>query len=648
MNLKALFNFNFFKENVKKSKGLLAFLLGIIPIINVIILIVLLTTNERILVDFNILSFMTYVGLIFVPLSLSITLFSFIFKKNSVDFVMSKPINRRSIYFTNTIGGILIILIYTLINTLIFGLFSLIFSNLTIPFAMLLDYFIFWLVSYIFMFVVSNLAIILSGNLITSFVVLMIILFTVPYFCFINYFSSDYHSNNYIACDEETCKPKNYYCYRDTECEEHLLDNLYKLDYTNKMNYNFIAPLMIGNSSNNSTIYNTTSLIKMLLLSIVYVVIGNFAFKKRKMENNETSFKNPFIHYLIKGITLFPICFITYAIIKEATGIGWLISIVALSIYSIIYDLITRKEIYKLVKSLIITLLLFFVYTGIYAISFQVLENKDHVIKKVDSILYEGVEINDQNLIHELIKETLNKNIDNIDHMVEVTMKEGSNEYLTSLEIPESLVLQLEQKAKEEARRNINYNHIDYIEYCGISIPITKKIREEIKDNKNKIDDFDLENLTSNEIVYLYSYKHHKYEKAGIPVKLTEELYKEIINYQNNEFINYITTTSHNLYFSPSNEKEGIFTDLDMYVFDYVINSNLNSFFHYLQTENEIDLTKENMNIKAYYNRSYNVTINDIEKFKKEFTTYKENVEENEEYQDLLKLYQNEGELYEY
>lgn len=85
-----------------------------------------------------------------------------------------------------------------------------------------------------------------------------------------------------------------------------------------------------------------------------------------------------------------------------------------------------------------------------------------------------------------------------------------------------------------------------------------------------------------------------------------------------------------------------------MYVFDYVINSNLNSFFHYLQTENEIDLTKENMNIKAYYNRSYNVTINDIEKFKKEFTTYKENVEENEEYQDLLKLYQNEGELYEY
>ena len=37
MNLKAFFNMNFFKENIKKSKGLLAFLLGIIPIINIII-----------------------------------------------------------------------------------------------------------------------------------------------------------------------------------------------------------------------------------------------------------------------------------------------------------------------------------------------------------------------------------------------------------------------------------------------------------------------------------------------------------------------------------------------------------------------------------------------------------------------------------
>lgn len=152
------------------------------------------------------------------------------------------------------------------------------------------------------------------------------------------------------------------------------------------MNYNFIAPLMTGNNIESSTMYNSISLVKMLILSFVYGTVGYFIFKKRKMENNETSFKNAFAHYLVKGITLFPVCFVTYAIIRSTNGIGWLISIVGIIIYSIIYDLITRKEIFKLGKSLIISLLLFFLYTGIYTVNFQILDSKEHVIKKVDSI----------------------------------------------------------------------------------------------------------------------------------------------------------------------------------------------------------------------------------------------------------------------
>ena len=168
MNLKALFNFNFFKENIRKSKGLLAFLLGVIPIVNIIFLIILLTSSNSNLLEFDILSFLTYTGIVFIPLSLSVTLFGFILKKKSVDFIMSKPISRRSIFITNTLGGILILLIFMIINTLIFGLFGLIFESLTIPFVLLIDYFLFWFISYVFMFIVINLAIILSGNLITS------------------------------------------------------------------------------------------------------------------------------------------------------------------------------------------------------------------------------------------------------------------------------------------------------------------------------------------------------------------------------------------------------------------------------------------------------------------------------------------------
>ena len=649
MNLKAFFNINFFKENIKKSKGLLAFLLGIIPIINIIILIILLTGNEGILVDFNTLSFITYAGIIFVPLSLSITLFSFIFKKKSVDFVMSKPINRKSIYFTNTLGGIFILLIFTLINTLIFGLFSLIFSNLTIPFALLLDYFIFWFISYVFMFIVTNLAIVISGNLITSFVVLMIIVFLVPYLNYLQYFSFDYHSNyNYITCKEDTCKPENYYCYGDAECEKHMLDNEYELEYTKIMDYNFIAPLMTGNNIESSTMYNTISLVKMLVLSFVYGAAGYFIFKKRKMENNETSFKNAFAHYLVKGITLFPVCFVTYAIIRSTSGIVLLVSIVGIIIYSTIYDLITRKEIFKLGKSLIISLLLFFLYTGIYTVNFQILDNKEHVVKKFDGIIYEEVEITDQDLINEVIKATLNKTIEQTNHSLYVTFVEESNKYEVRLDIPESLFKKLEQKVKEKGRqtiKNMNYNNIYYIEYCNLSIPVTKEIKKIIKDNINQLNEFDLE---ESEILYLYSYKNHKYEKISIPIKLTEELYKEVIDYQNKDFIKYITTTKYDLYFSPHYYREGIFSEEDLYVFDYVINSDLNAFIDYLQNDNEIDLTKESMNIHTYYNRSYNVTINDVEKFQKEFEQYKENVKENIEYQNLIKQYEEQGELYEY
>ena len=187
MNLKSLFNFNFLKENIRKSKGLLAFLLGIIPIVNIIFLIILLTSSNNNLLDFNMLSFLTYAGIIFIPLSLSITLFGFILRKKSVDFVLSKPISRKSIFLTNTIGGIVIILIFMLINTLIFALFSCIFANLTIPFLLLVDYFLFWFISYVFMFIVMNLAIILSGNIITSLIVALIILLLVPYLNGINY-----------------------------------------------------------------------------------------------------------------------------------------------------------------------------------------------------------------------------------------------------------------------------------------------------------------------------------------------------------------------------------------------------------------------------------------------------------------------------
>lgn len=643
MNLKALFNFNFFKENIRKSKGLLAFLLGVIPIINIIFLIILLTTSNTNLLIFNELSLLTYAGMIFIPLSLSVTLFGFILKKKSVDFVMSKPISRRSIFITNTLGGILVLLIFMIINTLIFGLFGLVFESLTIPFALLIDYFLFWFISYVFMFTVTNLAIILSGNLITSIVVALIILLIVPYLNGINYLTQDYYSgNNYIVCDNEDCKPTNYYCYNNSNCEEHLLDNEYNLYYGKLMTYNFTAPLaMLNEAANeNNTFYNSMSLIKMVVLSVIYSVIGYFAFKRRKMENNETSFKNSFVHYLVKGITLFPVCLVTYAIIEGAGAIGWLISIVGIIIYSIVYDLITRREIYKPFKSLVISVLLFCLFTGVYALNFEVFDNPEKVIKKVDSITYEGMEITDRDLINSVIKSLLEENTTGAGYVYNFIFTSGNTQYEVTADIDETLNSLLQDELNiwnKEKITKFNFNRIDYIEYNNTTIPVTKEIKDLIKNNIDKIDEFNINSLSNTDTLFLYSYHNHRYESIMIPVKLSEELFNKIITYQNELFIKYQEKTSYETYYDLYAYESDLFTDEDYYVFNYVIRSNIDKFIYYLQNDNKIDVNKDMAYIRVYdMMKEYTITISDVAAFKEEFDSYKENLKDNQEYESLL------------
>ena len=643
MNLKALFNFNFLKENVRKSKGLLAFLLGVIPIINIIFLIVLLTTSSSNLLEFDIVSFLTYAGIIFIPLSLSVTLFGFVLKKKSVDFILSKPISRKSLFITNTLGGILVILVFMIINTLIFGLFGLVFESLTIPFGLLVDYFLFWFISYVFMFTVINLAIVLSGNLITSIVVALIILLIVPYLNGINYITQDYYSgNNYIICENSDCKPESYYCYNDDDCEEHLLNNEYRLYYGKLLTYNFTAPLVMLNeaANNNDTFYNSMSLIKMIVLSVIYFAIGYFVFKNRKMENNETSFKSSFAHYLVKGITLFPICLLAYAIIEGAGAIGWLISIVGIIIYSVVYDLITRREIYKPAKSLIISALLFFLFTGVYASYFKVFDNPEKVIKKVDSITYEGMKITDTDLINNIIKSLLDKNTMGSSYVYNFIFTSGNTQYEVTADINETLNSLLQDELNiwnKEKIKKFDFNRIHYMEYNDTMIPITKELKNIIKDNIHKIDEFDIDSLSETDTLYLYSYHNHHYESVMIPIKLDSELFNKIITYQNELFIKFREKIDYELSYNLNAYDSDVFSDEDYYVFDYVIRSNMTKFINYLKNDNKIDANKDLTYIRVYdMNKAYTITISDVQLFKEEFDSYKENLKDNKEYQRLV------------
>ncbi len=643
MNLKILFNFPFFKENIRKSKGLLAFLLGVIPIINIIFLIIVLTSKTSSLLTFNLLSIVTYLGLIFIPLALSLTLFGFVFKKKSVDFVMSKPISRKSLFITNTLGGIIIILIFMLINTLIFGLFSLLFSSITIPFALLLDYFIFWLVSYIFMFIISNLAIILAGNFLTSLVILIILICIIPYLLIVNYVAHDnYASYNYIVCDNEECQPDNYYCYNDTNCEAHLLNNEYMLYYQKYFNYHFISPFQIGNTP---TFYNNLSIIKMLLLSIIYGLLGYYLFQKRKMENNETSFKSSVAHYVVKGITLLPVCLLTFFILESAPAIGWLISIACIIIYSIIYDLITKKEIYKFVYSTLLSLLLFLIFTGFYYLDFRVTDNSEETIKHIDTIIYEGMPITDESIKNQIIKSFLNINAESYFNNYNFTFTVGNQKYRINSDITPSLEKTLNAQLQEYNEKRIKefaFDHISYLEYNDTLIPVTKELVSLIKAALENITHFDLETIEDKELLYIYCYQNHDYESIFIPVKLSEQLYQKILTYQNELFINYKEENSDKSYsyYELYAYENDLFTELDYYLFNYVINSNEQAFLKYLKNENETNINKENGYIRIYDLKDYTVTISDINHFYEEFNLYKEKLSSNQEYQDLIKEYQ--------
>ena len=150
MSLMKLFNFKYLKENIKKSRGLLAFFFGVIPLINIIVLITIISNDKINIMDFYSLSSITILGMFILPLVLAVSLFGFLFQKKSVDFVMSKPLSRKSIYVTNILGGIGIIIIFILLNALIFSFFGVLFQNLIITGALILDYIICFIISYIF------------------------------------------------------------------------------------------------------------------------------------------------------------------------------------------------------------------------------------------------------------------------------------------------------------------------------------------------------------------------------------------------------------------------------------------------------------------------------------------------------------------
>ena len=360
MSLTSLFKFNYLKENIKKSKAIILLCILLLPVLNGIVLLMKCSTDTKFMPNIYEISGFVLFGMYIIPVILSLTLFGFVYKKGSIDFTLSMPINKKQIFLTNTIGGICIIFIMQIVNFIIMLLISLIYSNIIISYRMLFDILFIYSISYIFVFVCTNIAVSVSSNKITSIVVTLLILFLIPFIStFINSNDFSYYGNTpiKIECVNDSCKPLNYYC-NNVKCEIDRKNNIYTTNIkkydniTYTMPYELIKNTVFGIDGDGNI---NSSIIKMIFLSVIYIVVGMVLFNIKKFEVVGTSFRSEKVHILVRTLTTIPILCFSYVIIKNFSLSSYdLFSIVLLLVlifaYLIIYDLITRKKVTNFFK----------------------------------------------------------------------------------------------------------------------------------------------------------------------------------------------------------------------------------------------------------------------------------------------------------
>lgn len=335
MNLIKCFNFSYLKENIKKSRGLIALLLLVVPLFT-IISIVFITSPEnytKILTNSNIM-IPNILGMIVIPYVLSVALFGYVYEKPSVDFINSMPLNRKTIFITNTICGILIITLIQLLTLIVTLICDMLLSTIQIFPQMLIDIFITMWLAYFFIFTATNLAMSISGTIYAQLVLTVIILCIVP-FCSYSFqvITENYYYSQYVT---------------------DITDEVDVLGVMEQESQIYTWPCNIINGINNS--YSTTSNVKMIILGIIYFFIGLKLFQKRKFENAGESFGNKKMHLIIKALTVFPMIVILN-LMELDIGVN-ILFVCLIVLYYFVYDFIIKKKINFLVSvlSLVVTL----------------------------------------------------------------------------------------------------------------------------------------------------------------------------------------------------------------------------------------------------------------------------------------------------
>lgn len=524
MNLTKWFNFDYLMQNIKKSRLIIALFTLIVPLFTTIILV---TTQDQVY-NFTNLSIVNILGMYIVPFIFSLCLFGYVYKKNSVDFMCSMPLSRETVFATNTIGGIFLILItqlLTLICTFIVSSFSssLIFSGLV------WDVFLYQFIGYIFVFAVSNLAMSLSGNTMTQIVLTLLITFILPTVAL--YLTQEGDISNELT--------DNIKIYQEIKPTYTAPANVFGLEY----------------------VFNGASIIKMLILSCIYIILGFVFFKKRKMEMATESFMKPSTHLLIKALTLVPFIIISLFIEEFSSG-DWIVFWIAIIVvYWFLYDLITNKKI-KFLKNVSALLIACIVLVGVFKISVYAMNktfenyDKSDITKlelKSDDKKY-IYKITDRELISEIAEYKYGE--DEIYHLLDGNANIGLSKFKADVVLNEDLFAKVEKYREPYQEKE---------EKSDVRIVINSQIAN--SKQKQKIENM-LKNTECTENLYgtyysrymnnlfrAYSYKNHN---------LYEYEYNLNDNMELREYVNELSNSAVVRFLSENTNKRDTYLDYNV------------------------------------------------------------------------------------
>lgn len=559
MNLTKLFNVSYFLQNLKKSKAMIMLLMLLVPLFTSLALI---TSNQNVW-EFQELSGINMIGMYIIPVALSIELFSFVHKKSSADFMGSMPISRKCIFYTNTLGGMLLLTLIQLLTMVCTLFLARILGDIIIFTSMVWDIFVFFTVAYIFVFTVANLAMTFSGNRISQIVSSMLIIFLIP---FLIGTGKLYYENN---------NPSKYIEKTNLEIED---------------NFHFTAPNFIIDYviTGKYFTYDSISVNKMLILSVIYIALGVFLFEKKKLEMAGESYETRNIHLGVKLLTLIPFMFLFCGFATDDSEEVCVFLFAIMAVYYFVFDLITNKKINwkaSIAMFFVSIAVIYFYYVG-FTSHFDLVNTEVELqTTEIESILVEGIDvtwrderpfylsITEENMIQYLVGKMINSSASNLyyDIGIQPVETETVNESIKVIDdinlIGENVKLKIRLKngkeyslreywnaeiwkkifttyGTQEFNRNLTNMRLS-IENLQLTLKEEKEILEILNSQMNQMTYQEIWQLYQKntdggryyEYITLYDYCEHEFQCYYIPYSFSNELWQKIIEMNKQEAI---------------------------------------------------------------------------------------------------------------